>query len=92
MAKTTTDKPTTTKQPARPPATSRTAVVTSAGGRLPRFLREVRIEMGKVTWPSRAELIQSTTVVVIAVLIAAAYIGVLDLVWSSLVKLVRLGG
>jgi preprotein translocase SecE subunit len=47
--------------------------------------------MGKVTWPSRAELIQSTTVVVIAVAIAAAYIGLLDLVWSSLVHLVRLG-
>ena len=90
MAKTI-DKPTTTKQPARQAAPSRTATVTSAGGRLPRFLREVRVEMGKVTWPSRAELIQSTSVVVVAVLIAAAYIGLLDFVWSSLVHLVRLG-
>ncbi len=58
--------------------------------RLPRFLREVRIEMGKVTWPPRPELIQATSVVIVAVAIAAAYIGLLDLVWSSLVNLVRL--
>jgi len=58
--------------------------------RLFRFLREVRIEMGKVTWPPRPELIQATSVVIVAVTIAAAYIGLLDLVWSSLVNLARL--
>ena len=58
--------------------------------RLFKFLREVRIEMGKVTWPPRPELIQATTVVIVAVTIAAVYIGLLDLVWSSLVNLVRL--
>ena len=56
-----------------------------------RYLREVKIEMGKVTWPSRPEVVQSTSVVIVAVAIAAAYIGLLDLIWSSLVKLVRLG-
>lgn len=56
-----------------------------------RFLREVRVEMSKVTWPPRQELIQATMVVIVAVTIAAAYIGVLDLVWSSLVNLARLG-
>jgi preprotein translocase subunit SecE len=58
--------------------------------RLFKFLREVRIEMGKVTWPPRPELIQATSVVIVAVAIAAVYIGLLDLVWSSLVNLVRL--
>lgn len=56
-----------------------------------RFLREVRVEMSKVTWPPRQELIQATMVVIVAVTIAAAYIGVLDLAWSSLVNLARLG-
>jgi preprotein translocase SecE subunit len=46
--------------------------------------------MGKVTWPPRPELIQATTVVIVAVAIAAVYIGLLDLVWSSLVNFVRL--
>jgi preprotein translocase subunit SecE len=81
-------KPASGKAPAAKPARA-------AGGaserRLTRFLREVRIEMSKVTWPPRPELIQSTSVVLVAVTIAAAYIGLLDLVWSSLVKLVRLG-
>jgi preprotein translocase subunit SecE len=58
--------------------------------RLIKFMREVRIEMGKVTWPPRPELIQATTVVIVAVAIAAVYIGLLDLVWSSLVNAVRL--
>jgi len=58
--------------------------------RLIRFIREVRIEMGKVTWPPRPELIQATSVVIVAVAIAAVYIGLLDLVWSSLVNLARL--
>ncbi|NLG67402.1 MAG: preprotein translocase subunit SecE [Actinobacteria bacterium] len=63
----------------------------SKGNRFRRYLREVKVEMSKVTWPNRAEVVQATSVVIVAVLIAAAYIGVLDVVWSSLVKLVRLG-
>jgi preprotein translocase subunit SecE len=69
----------------------RAAVTNPSGGRLPRFLREVRVEMSKVTWPARPELIQATIVVIIAVAIAAAYIGLLDLIWSSLVNFVALG-
>jgi hypothetical protein len=30
-------------------------------------------------------------VVIVAVAIAAAYIGILDLIWSGLIKLVKLG-
>jgi hypothetical protein len=45
--------------------------VASAGGvsdrRVVRFFREVRIEMGKVTWPDRQELVQSTIVVLASV-------------------------
>jgi len=51
-------------------------------GRLRTFLREVRIEMSKVTWPPRKELITSTGVVIVAVVIAGAYIGVWDFIWN----------
>ena len=61
------------------------------GRRFRRYLREVKVEMSKVTWPGRSEVVQATSVVIVAVVIAAAYIGVLDFVWSSLVQLVRLG-
>ena len=92
MVKTTTTKPTAKPSPA--PKATRTAPSPSAPsgrGRPTRFLREVRTEMSKVTWPPRQELIQATMVVIVAVAIAAAYIGVLDLAWSSLVNLARLG-
>ncbi|MHB1362188.1 MAG: preprotein translocase subunit SecE [Thermoleophilia bacterium] len=52
------------------------------------FLREVRVEMGKVTWPSREELIQSTIVVLIAVAISGVFIAILDAIFSRLVGLV----
>jgi preprotein translocase subunit SecE len=94
MARTTTTK-TPAKAPAKPMAAPKTTKpVAGTGpsrGRSVRFLREVRIEMSKVTWPPRQELIQATMVVIVAVVIAAAYIGVFDLIWSSLVNLARLG-
>jgi len=49
------------------------------------FLREVKVEMGKVTWPSREELIQSTLVVLLAVLVAGTFIAILDLIFSRLI-------
>jgi preprotein translocase subunit SecE len=83
----------TDKVAARPPLRQgRVAGVAQSGGRVPRFLREVRIEMSKVTWPDRPELVQSTWVVLVAIAIAAVYIGLWDVVWSQIVSLVRLGG
>ncbi|MHB0979628.1 MAG: preprotein translocase subunit SecE [Thermoleophilia bacterium] len=96
MAKTTTTKTTVkapVKAPVKPVLSAKGARPAAAptGQRLVRFFREVRIEMSKVTWPQRKELTQATLVVMVAVAIAASYIGLLDLVWSSLVKLARLG-
>jgi len=48
-----------------------------------KFLRDVRVEMGKVTWPTRKDLAQSTLVVLVAVAIATAYTGVLDFVFDK---------
>ena len=52
------------------------------------FLSEVRSELKKVTWPSRAE-VQSTTLVVIATSIFFGfYLWGLDLVFSRILSLV----
>jgi preprotein translocase SecE subunit len=51
----------------------------------------VRIEMGKVTWPPRKEVLKSTGVVIIAVVIAGVFIGVFDFIWSLIVRSVGLG-
>lgn len=56
-------------------------------GRSPaRFLREVRSEMSKVTWPSRNELVQSTIVVLVAVVIAGIFIFLFDSLFVYLVE------
>jgi len=69
----------------------RGTVAAKPHGRLRTFLREVRIEMSKVTWPPRKELITSTGVVIVAVIIAAVYIGVFDFIWNLVVQSVNLG-
>lgn len=51
--------------------------------RLLGYLREVRGELSRITWPSRVELIGLTSLVILIVLILAAYIGVLDLVFRE---------
>ena len=55
---------------------------------LRKFFRDVRVEMSKVTWPTRKDLIQSTIVVVVAVIIASVYTGALDFVFSRIVDAV----
>jgi preprotein translocase subunit SecE len=69
----------------------RGAVSTKPHGRIRTFLREVRIEMGKVTWPGRKELLTSTGVVIVAVIIAAVYIGIFDFIWNIIMRSVGLG-
>jgi preprotein translocase subunit SecE len=42
------------------------------------YLKDVRVEMTKVTWPTRAELRESTLVVIVMVFLMAVFIGVVD--------------
>jgi preprotein translocase subunit SecE len=52
------------------------------------FLREVKVELKKVAWPSRKQTLGSTAVVLILVFIISAFLGVVDMGLSSLVRLV----
>lgn len=51
-----------------------------------KYLREVRAELNKVNWPNLQELSSYTTVVLVTVLIVAAFIGVVDLVVSQVLS------
>jgi len=42
------------------------------------YLKDVRSELGKVSWPTREELRDSTVVVIVTVLLVAAFIGIVD--------------
>jgi preprotein translocase subunit SecE len=56
------------------------------------FLKEVRIEVPKVSWPSRRELRDSTIVVIVMTLIMAAIVAMLDyLLVLGLRQLFRVG-
>lgn len=52
------------------------------------YFRETRVEMGQVTWPSRAQTISYTIVVVVLSLVVAGLLGGFDLGFSWLLKLV----
>jgi len=51
--------------------------------RFRKYLREVWIELGKVTWPTRDELRESTLVVIVATTIVTAFIFVIDRAMDS---------
>ncbi|MFB3885753.1 MAG: preprotein translocase subunit SecE [Thermodesulfobacteriota bacterium] len=50
------------------------------------FLREVRTELKKVTWPSRKDTLSGTAVVLVAVFIIALFLGIVDSGLSNLIK------
>jgi preprotein translocase subunit SecE len=52
------------------------------------FLREVKIELKKVTWPTRKQTMGSTVVVVVLVMIFSLFLGLVDLSLSSLIRYV----
>jgi preprotein translocase subunit SecE len=52
--------------------------------RLKTFLSEVTVETKKVTWPSKQEVINTTTVVVIASFIFGVYLYLCDLIFLLL--------
>jgi len=51
------------------------------------FLKEVRLELTKVVWPKREEVIKLTLIVFIISGIIAAYVGALDFAFTKLLEL-----
>lgn len=51
------------------------------------FLGEVRLEAHKSTWPTRAELMAHTGIVIVFVIILGVFIGLSDWVLLGLVRL-----
>ena len=44
----------------------------------PQFIREVRSELRKVAWPTRAEVVNYSLIVLFALIIITAYVAALD--------------
>ena len=57
-------------------------------GNIGTLLKEVKLELKKVSWSNREELIDSTIVVIVSVCLLALFIGIVDFVLSWLIRLV----
>jgi preprotein translocase subunit SecE len=53
-----------------------------------KFLQEVKVELGKVTWPTRKETLATAWIVVVIVLLISLYLGACDLVLAKLMRLI----
>lgn len=52
------------------------------------YLKEVKLELSKVTWPKRNQVIKLTLIVFIISGIVAIYVGGLDFVYTKVLELI----
>ena len=52
------------------------------------FLKEAKVELKKVVWPTPKQTVDSTAVVIIIVFIVSIYLGIVDFALAKLVKFV----
>jgi preprotein translocase subunit SecE len=55
--------------------------------RIKKFITEIKVEMQKVSWSDRNELIGSTGVVIVSTALLAIFIGIVDIILSRFVSL-----
>ena len=65
---------------------ARVEKLTAWFGQAREFLREVGVEMKKVTWPTRKETIAGTGVVLVMTLVMAAFFLVVDTILTAIVS------
>lgn len=53
-----------------------------------RYLRNSRAELGRVTWPTRQEVVQSTQATLVFVLVTVAFLLVVDAIFGNLISAV----
>jgi len=52
------------------------------------FLKEVKVELGKVSWSTRQELLDSTMVVIVVTVIMTVFIGIIDVFLSKILSVI----
>jgi len=53
-----------------------------------KFLKEVRLELSKVVWPKKEEVIKLTLTVLIISAIVGLYVGALDFIFTKLLEFI----
>jgi preprotein translocase subunit SecE len=52
------------------------------------FLEEVKVELTKVTWPTRKETVATSWVVIVIIFIIAFYLGACDILLAKIMRFV----
>lgn len=65
---------------------------TNLGQNLIGFGREARMEVRKVVWPTRQETLQTTFMVIVAVIIIGIFLWLIDMVFAQAIQLVTGSG
>ena len=52
------------------------------------FIEEVRQELKKCSWPNRSELVDSTMVVIVSVVIVGVFVGASDIILRGFLNLI----
>ena len=65
-------------------------IKSAQGDRFLYFVKETRIELRKVVWPSREETVKTTGIVVIAVIVVAIFLWIVDAFFTWGVKSISL--
>ncbi len=55
--------------------------------KIQQFIKDVQVEMAKVSWPTRNELMNSTVIVIVVSLLFTVFIFLSDLIISNVMKL-----
>jgi preprotein translocase subunit SecE len=50
------------------------------------FLADAKVELKKVTWPTRKELLSTTAIVIVLVILVAFFLGIVDLGLLKIIK------
>jgi preprotein translocase subunit SecE len=53
-----------------------------------KFLQEVKVELGKVTWPTRKETVATSWIVLVIIVLISFYLGACDIVLTKLMRLI----
>jgi preprotein translocase subunit SecE len=60
----------------------------SMANKFTNFFKDIKLEMAKVSWPNKDELIGSTVIVIVSLAILSVFIGVCDVVLSKIVNII----
>jgi len=51
-----------------------------------KFLKEVKIEAKKITWPSKKQVLLSALMIMCFSIVIGAYLGLLDIIYNALIS------